>query len=218
MSDVPVLYEDERVLLVDKPAGRLVIPGRGAGEPPALVEELSARLGRKLFVVHRLDRETSGALAFAKDAPAHRELSGLFAAHRVAKAYLAAVQGSWDRRRVLEQPLGTFGSGRCGVRADGKPSRTDAAPVELFGGRASLVQVEPKTGRRHQVRVHLFAAGHPILGDPLYGKPEEWSRRAPRLMLHAWRLEFSLAGKRLRVQAPLPADFESFLSELRSGK
>lgn len=211
-----ILYEDDRLLLVDKPAGRLVIAGRGEGGDPPLVEELSSRRGRKLYVVHRLDRDTSGVLAFAKDPEAHRELCASFEGRSVRKRYAAAVLGRVAGPLVLDQPLAEFGSGRSGVKPGGRPSRTEVRPLETFGDRATLVEAEPRTGRRHQVRVHLYASGHAVLGDPLYGKPQGAPLRPPRLMLHAASLAFRFRGRRFDVSAPMPPDFEGFLDSLRA--
>lgn len=212
---VPILHQDERLLVVDKPAGVLVVPGRGEGRAAPLARTLGEALGLRLFVVHRLDRETSGVLVFAKDAETHRALCALFGGREVLKTYLAAVAGRWGRPRLLDQPLRQFGSGRSGVSQGGKPSATEVREVEAFGSAASLVEAKPRTGRRHQVRVHLYAAGHPVLGDTLYGKPGELSKRAPRLMLHASQVAFTLGGKPFAAQAPLPADFSAFLARLR---
>ncbi|MBI4349685.1 MAG: RluA family pseudouridine synthase [Elusimicrobia bacterium] len=215
MMSVAILYQDERLLAVDKPSGVLVVPGRGGGSAAPLAATLGETLGLRLFVVHRLDRDTSGVLLFAKDAGTHRALCAKFESREARKTYLAAVAGKWGKPRLLEEPIRQFGSGRSGVSLDGKPSATEVREVDGFGERASLVEASPKTGRRHQVRVHLYAAGHPVLGDPLYGKPGEWSKRAPRLMLHASRLSFELDGKPFAAQAPMPPDFTMFLSELR---
>lgn len=216
MDEVKTLYEDARLLAVDKPAGRVVIAGRGETGPP-LAAELSEKAGRKLFVVHRLDRDTSGVLLLAKDAATHRELSMLFAAHEVSKRYVALAKGRVAGPLLIDRPLAPFGSGRWGVKDGGKPSTTDVRVLEGFGERATLVEASPTTGRRHQIRVHLYSAGHPVLGDPLYGRPGDPAQAAPRLMLHASSLELDLGGKRFRCAAPLPADFEAFLAALRAG-
>ena len=211
-----ILFEDERLLVVDKPAGWLVIAGRGAQDEEPLLEQAAREGGCKLFVVHRLDRETSGALLFAKDAATHARVCALFERHGVEKVYWALAQGRLAGPRLMDQPLAAFGSGRWGVKPGGKPSRTELRPLECFGERAAWVEARPQTGRRHQVRVHLYAAGHPVLGDRLYGKPGEWSRRAPRLMLHAARVTFKLGGRRFEAAAPLPADFDALMKELRA--
>ncbi|MBI4371445.1 MAG: RNA pseudouridine synthase [Elusimicrobia bacterium] len=208
-SVVPVVFEDERVLAVCKPAGRPVIPGRGEiGEP--VRAELEERLGRKLFVAHRLDREASGLLIFAKDAQTHRLLCAEFEARRAAKAYLAAVAGVLNGAGVCDQPLREFGSGRVAPDPRGKRARTRWRAERALRG-ATLLRVEPITGRRHQIRAHLCALGHPILGDPRYGPPPRPVGGAPRLMLHALSLRVK-AGAVYDLQAAPPADFIAVLA------
>jgi tRNA pseudouridine32 synthase / 23S rRNA pseudouridine746 synthase len=208
MSGLQVLFEDSRLIAVDKPAGQAVIPGRGLEEEP-LVEQVARRLGGKAFVVHRLDRDASGLTLFAKDAATHRELCLLFETRRMGKTYLAAVLGRVEADGRVEQPLRLFGSGRMGVAAGGKPSRTSYR-VRARGPHASLLEVSPETGRRHQIRVHLHSLGHPVLGDALYGRPRPVGG-APRLMLHSWRLAFVLAGSPYRLAAEPDAQFQRVL-------
>ncbi len=211
-----VLYEDDALLGVDKPAGMLVVAGRGpAAEENTVLKQFSKQAGRRLFVVHRLDRDTSGVLLFAKRADAHRKLCGLFESRRVHKTYLAIVDGVVGKPGVIDKPIREFGSGRMGVSCGGKPSKTRYKPLESRGN-ASLLEVEPESGRRHQIRVHLHSIGHPVLGDPLYGKKTGLSEKAPRLMLHAWKLEFSWMGKKLKLTASRPIDFDGFLEGLRN--
>lgn len=182
------LFEDERVLAVEKPWGVLVIPGRGADCGPTLQQLASERLGRKALVVHRLDREASGLVVFAKNASAHAALSAAFEKRAARKLYLAAVLGEVSDEGRIESPLREFGSGRTAPSPQGKPSITLYKPLARAQGR-SLLEVGLITGRRHQIRAHLASIGHPILGDPLYGPPPRPVGGAPRLMLHAWKLE-----------------------------
>lgn len=183
-----IVHEDDRILAVSKPVGRPVIPGRGEiGE--SIREELERLRGRKMFVVHRLDRESSGLLVLAKDAATHRRLCLEFEGRRARKIYLALVLGRIDEGGEIDRPLGVFGSGRMGVRAGGKSALTRFRVREALAG-ATLLEVEPVTGRRHQIRVHLWALGHPILGDPLYGEDRPVGGAA-RLMLHALALSFA---------------------------
>jgi tRNA pseudouridine32 synthase / 23S rRNA pseudouridine746 synthase len=205
-----VLHEDPRLIAVNKPAGQAVIPGRGLPEEP-LVEQVGRRLGAKAFVVHRLDRDASGLTLFAKDAAAHRALCQAFEARRVRKLYLALVLGRVDDGGTISQSLRAFGSGRMGADPRGKPCLTRYR-VRACAGPASLLDVEPETGRRHQIRVHLNGAGHPILGDRLYGKDRPVGG-ADRLMLHAWKLEFELEGASYDLSAPPGPDFISVLVE-----
>ena len=186
-----IIDENDRMLVVDKPCGQATVPARG--EPPerSLWRQAERRTGSRLYAVHRIDRDTSGLVAFAKSAAAHRELCALFESGRVQKTYLALASGRIPRAGRVESPIRAFGSGRMAVDSRGKPSRTSYRPREHFLD-STLVEIEPKTGRRHQIRVHLYSIGHPVVGDPLYGRPPA----APRLMLHAWRLRLTLPGGR----------------------
>jgi RluA family pseudouridine synthase len=161
----------------------------------------------KLYVVHRLDKETSGVILFARDAAAHRRLSALFETRQVGKAYLAWVLGSpaADQGSV-DAPLREFGSGRVAVDPRGKPSLTRWSVLRRAEGK-SLLDVRPETGRRHQIRVHLYSVGHPVMGDDTYGSPRPVGG-APRLMLHAAELSFPWDDPRpLLLRAEPPPDF-----------
>ena len=205
LNSLSVLYEDDRLVAVAKPSGQLVIPGRGVCGP-TLREAVEAHLGAKAYVVHRLDLEASGVVVFAKDAATHRALCAAFETRKVHKIYLAWVLGAVDGDGRVAAPLAEFGSGRIGVREGGKPSRT-VYRVLRRRGRDTLLEVEPETGRRHQIRVHLYSIGHPILGDSLYGK-ELPVGGEPRLMLHALRLRFDLAGRHYDIRCDAPSEFD----------
>lgn len=152
-------------------------------------------------------------MVFALDAIEHKRLSKAFEGREVRKVYQAAVLGSASDGSCA-QPLKEFGSGRMAPAEDGKPSSTVWRLARRLEG-ATLLEVEPHTGRRHQIRVHLNAAGHPVLGDPLYGPAPRPVGGAPRLMLHAWRLELPDGkGGLLRLEAEPPADFIAALSAL----
>ncbi len=210
MADI--LYQDVRVIAASKPAGQPVIPGRGEiGEP--LLQELSRFLKARLYAVHRIDRPASGAVVFAKDPQTHRLLSGLFETRRVAKKYLVLVAGHAPEEGAIDARLRLYGSGRTAADARGKPSLTRYRTIERFIG-ASLVEASPESGRRHQIRAHLFSIGHPIAGDPLYGDKRS-AALAPRLMLHASEILFKgLLFPPFR--APLPPDFQAVLDGMRS--
>ena len=161
--------------------------------------------------MHRLDAATSGLVVFALDAAEHKRLSKAFEGREVRKTYLAAVLGAACDGSG-SQPLKEFGSGRMAPAADGKPSHTSWRLRGKLAG-ASLLEVEPETGRRHQIRVHLNAAGFPVIGDPLYGPPPRPVGGAPRLMLHAWKLELpDDKGGVLRLEAGPPPDFAAVLA------
>lgn len=215
MLSIPAIHEDDHWLAVNKPAGALVIPGRGPDEQESLVEILSRESGRKLFVVHRLDRDASGLLLFAKDAETHRALSIAFERRDVKKTYLALVQGTVEKNGVIDKPIHKFGSGRMGVDPRGKPSVTRYRIKERLRG-ATLLEVNPESGRRHQIRVHLYSLGHRIAGDSLYGHETAKAENTPRLMLHALRLSLpDPAGGVLELSAEPGADFESALAARR---
>ena len=214
---IRVLFEDGDVLAVDKPEGVVSISEAGAGGLPELLKD---HYPGKLFPVHRLDRGASGVIVFAKSADAHRHLNGQFDRREVRKAYLALVHGAVVASRgTINAPIREFGSGRMGVDPRrGKPSSTEWKVAERFPS-ATLLRVQPATGRRHQVRVHLYHIGHPIVGDLKYGD-KALQERFPRLMLHALEIEFappSSAG-RVTVEAPVPPSFEEVLRGLRKEK
>lgn len=206
--NVRVLWENAWLWALAKPAGQDVIPGRGPETAPCLRDALARATARPVWVVHRLDRDTSGVVLFAKTADAHRFLSLEFENRRIEKEYLAAVRGPLDvPRGVLRQPLRAFGSGRMGVDPAGKPSETHFETLENWATGA-LLRVKPISGRRHQIRVHLNHAGHPVLGDPLYGPPPRPIGGAPRLLLHAARIAFrSPEEGPVAVDCPAPSDF-----------
>jgi tRNA pseudouridine32 synthase/23S rRNA pseudouridine746 synthase len=212
-TPVRVLYETDDYLAVDKPEGVVSLAEAGRGGLPELLKDHYAG---KLFPVHRLDRGASGVIVFAKTAEAHRHLNGGFDRREVRKTYLALVDGVPSANRgQINAALREFGSGRMGVDPKrGKPSSTEWKLAERLDG-ATLLRVHPATGRRHQIRVHLYHIGHPILGDLRYGDRAR-QERVPRLMLHALALEFDLpSGERVTVEAPPPPSFEQVLAGMR---
>lgn len=209
-----ILFENDGVLVVNKPEGLASIPER---EPTrASVRTLLEAEGRgPIYVVHRLDKEVSGVLVFAKSAAVHRELNRQFEERLVRKIYLALVHGEVvPHGGLIERPLRAFGSGRMGVDdVRGKPSATAYRVLQRLQG-YTLLNVFPLTGRRHQIRVHLYSIGHPVVGDLRYGD-RAVSRQFPRLMLHAQGIEFALpSGERVAVEAPVPASFRAVLEAL----
>ena len=230
--EVPVVYEDGDLLIVDKPAGLVVHPSAGH-ESGTLVNALLGRHGeafggiagvRRPGIVHRLDRDTSGLLVVARSDAAQASLMAQLKARRVKKTYLALVQGSVAAAvGRIEAPIGRDPAHRTrmAVTASGRPATTGYRVRERFEG-WTLLELDLVTGRTHQIRVHLAAIGHPVAGDPVYGGGT--SRRGPaeleRLFLHAWRLELTSpsTGRLIRAEAPLPADLESVLRRLRDGR
>ncbi len=212
MTSLQVLYEDERLVAAAKPVGQDTIPARGVTVFEPLNLSVARHIGGRVFVVHRLDREASGLVLFAKDAEAHRLLCVRFEQHKVDKTYLALVQGRVDKEGVVELPLRAFGSGRIGVDAAGRPSLTRYRPLRAFA-QATLLEARPMTGRRHQLRVHLYAIAHPILGDMKYGSPRPVGG-APRLMLHAVALSIEGPAGPLTLRCEPPEDFTRVLDAL----
>ncbi len=224
-----VLYQDEHVLVVDKPAGLLTVPSApGADDDTALarVQDYARRLkprGGYAERVHRLDRDTSGALAFALSREARAGLIETFRAHRIERRYLAIVLGQpADERGIVDAPVRQeWVSGRRGIAGPGEPSqpaRTRWRLRERLPG-AALLEVELETGRQHQVRAHLAHVGLPILGDPVYGQPVHGRPLVGRPMLHAAHLAFAhpITGARIAAASPPPQDFERALLALRQG-
>ena len=201
------VYRDDDILVLDKPSG--VAAHGGSGISFGVVETLRQfDPGTRYALAHRLDRDTSGCLAVAKNRPALLALHEQFRLGRVRKRYDLLVAGRWPRRlRRVEEPLERFvlgnGERRVRVSRKGDAARTDFA---VLGGseQVTWLAAHPKTGRTHQIRVHAAAAGYPILGDDKYAPRA--ARRA-RLMLHASGLAFTLNGRAMRFSAPLPAEF-----------
>jgi 23S rRNA pseudouridine1911/1915/1917 synthase len=227
---LPVLHEDENVIVVDKPAGLLSVPSAPGvhDEETALrhVQDYARRLkprGGYAERVHRLDRDTSGALAFALSREARAGLIETFRHHRIERVYLAIVEGEpKGEAGTVDAPLReAWVSGRRGVAKPGeeqRPARTHWRVRERLPG-AALLDVRLETGRQHQIRVHLAHIGLPILGDPVYGRPAPGRPLAGRPMLHAFRLAFAhpITGGRVAAESPLPDDFQRALAALRAG-
>lgn len=234
-----VLYEDHRIIVVNKPAGLVVHPAPGhAGG--TLVNALLHRcpdlsgIGGELRpgIVHRLDKDTSGALVVAKDAAAQESLSAQFKNRSVEKTYLALVWGSFRKEvGAVDLPVGRHPTVRKKMSTRsrrGRSAETRWEVAERFCA-STLLRVWISTGRTHQIRVHLSAVGRPVVGDPVYGKRgtsavrDEASRRLGKIsrqMLHAWRLRIRhpSTGEEMIFEAPLPEDFRELLEELRKGE
>ncbi|HEX7511695.1 MAG TPA: RluA family pseudouridine synthase [Chitinivibrionales bacterium] len=209
-----ILFENDDILAVNKPEGLACIPTRVAGEP-TLLKELSERFPEKIFVVHRIDKEVSGVMLFAKNAKAHKCLNDQFFSRTVLKTYILAACGVIaNDKGVICKPLRQFGSGRMGVdEKNGKESITEFSVIAR-GPEHTLVKAFPRTGRRHQIRVHFYSLGHPIAGELRYGdKATQIS--VPRLMLHAASITFKLPSGELKtVQAVLPESFKTYLGSI----
>jgi 23S rRNA pseudouridine1911/1915/1917 synthase len=225
-EDVPdatfaVAYEDEHLLVVDKPAGVVVHPGH-ANAAGTLVQALAGRVSggddpARPGVVHRLDRDTSGLLVLAKGDTAHAALSDAIRHREVTREYTALVQGRPPARTgTIDAPLGRDRRRRTRMSSDTDDPHEAITHFELTEALpdASLLEVRLETGRTHQIRAHLLAIGHPVLGDPEYGVPYGELRRQ---FLHAARLAFEhpITGAALDLSSPLPADLAAALEAAR---
>ncbi len=224
-----ILFEDDHLLIVDKPAGVAVHGGSGISH--GVIEQLRAARPQAKFLelVHRLDRETSGILMLAKKRSALTALHEQIRTGQIDKRYLTLVKGSWlHRRQHLKLPLFKYttpdGERRVRVQSDGQPSHTIFNLLRKYGEFA-LLEAELKTGRTHQIRVHLSASGFPIAGDDKYGdfslnrqllKAEPGRGALKRMFLHAWRLRFEhpASGEPVSVESPLPQACQQFIDSL----
>ena len=236
MEPATIVYADARLVALDKPAGLSLATRRA--EPHAAVQRLLERVppeersawgldAEDLRLVHRLDVGTSGLVLLARDPEAHRELVAAFASRKVGKSYLALVwghprpaAGAWD------EPLGPDRRDRRRMIVDPTGRRAATAYVTLARARhVALLCVQPATGRTHQIRVHAAHAGHPIVGDDLYGGPRERGVRdvglraalsPPHTLLHAWRLHLpqTHSTPELLLEAPPPPGFRATLERL----
>ncbi len=201
------LHLDETLVVVDKPAGLPSVPGRPAALHDCVASRVQAVVPDAL-VVHRLDMATSGLLVFARSKAAQSALGTAFAQRDVAKRYVAVVAGELaDDAGEIDLPLIADWPNRPLQKVDltiGKPSLTRYRVMERSAGRTRVL-LEPLTGRSHQLRVHLLALGHPIVGDTLYASPEI-AAQSPRLLLHAHALAFAhpVTGEALAFESPVP--------------
>ena len=207
------LYEDQYLLVVDKPAGLSVLPDGWEKDSEYLVKMLEEKYG-KIFVVHRLDKITSGVMVFARDAGTHRVLNTQFENHEAHKTYHAIVEGNpkWEEK-VARHPLRANVGHKHRTMVDDKngiPSETRFRVMKRYQ-ESALVEAKPMTGRTHQIRVHAYALGHPLVEDVLYGARDRYG--LPRPMLHAQSLSFihPATNERVKFSAPHPADFEEAL-------
>ncbi len=203
-NGLDLIYRDESIIVVNKPAGLLSVPGRGANKMDSLTTRIQKEFPDALSV-HRLDMSTSGLIVLARGKEMHRRISAMFRERRVEKRYIAMVAGQMAATGEVDLPIGSDWENRPRQKVDfviGKPSLTQyrllAHDTETD---ASSVELKPVTGRTHQLRVHMAAIGHPIAGDALYG-----GSTSGRLMLHACSLVFAhpLSGKMLTTVCEPP--------------
>ncbi len=204
LPDPLLLFEDEELIVVAKPAGLLTAP-TPESDRGNLSDMLSRERGIRVFVVHRIDLDTSGILVFAKSEDSNREMSHIFKEHAIERVYMAVVDGCWPDDLV-----------RIDEEVGGKSAVSHFKVVERLGERATLLEVRLETGRTHQIRLHATGVGHPVLGDKQYGKRSDLA--PPRMALHARHLSFDhpMTGKASSFDCPLPSDLESWLSSLRA--
>ena len=229
--DLPILYEDEDLAVVDKPAGMSVHPGAGQSTGTlvnALLHHLDNLSGiggvERPGIVHRLDKETSGLLIIAKNDAAHQALSEQFAGRTVRKTYVAVAHGIIKQEEfTVDVPVGrdTRNRKKMTVTPKGRMAITDFQVAKNYYPHACLLYCFPMTGRTHQIRVHLAAQGHPVVGDKLYGgnpqgKSIELLRGFPRHALHAFTIKFKhpRTGRALSFESPVPSDIEALLREI----
>ena len=251
-DDVRVVHLDDQVVVVDKPTGitttrhteelswptrrRQVQPTLDEMVPDAISKHLFARHGARghkkprhippVRAVHRIDRETSGLVVFARTVPSERILAEQFRAHTTHRRYLAICVGRVGTGTIQTNLIRDRGDGRRGSSEteEGKRSVTHVQPVEQFGDAFTLVECRLETGRTHQIRIHLAEIGHPVCGERVYSAPRhmkvEDTSQAPRVMLHAAELGFvhPETGDDLRFESPLPADMRRLLDWLRGGR
>lgn len=209
-GELPLLHVSGTLLVVDKPGGLLTVPGRGADKADCLLARVRSRFPEAM-IVHRLDMCTSGLVVLARNPEAQRALSLLFQERRVTKRYEALVDGAWTGAAAgaIDLPLIADWPNRPRQKIDheaGKPCLTRYRVMDSDAARGiSRVELAPVTGRSHQLRVHMEAAGHPILGDELYGTAASRAK-AERLMLHACFIEFAdpATGETVRAASAAP--------------
>ncbi len=231
-----IIYKDQALLVVNKPSGVLSIPGRSANQGASLLEVLNKRFD-SCFTVHRLDALTSGVICFARTPEAHKNLSMQFQNREVTKIYKALVEGKvYDDKGEIDKPIAAHNSisGRMVVSAKGKNALTLYNVLERFRN-FTFLEADIKTGRTHQIRVHMAAIGHPLAVDAVYGSREElylseiklkgfrkgkFDEERPlmkRNALHASKLTIKHPenGETMTFEAPLPKDFRAVLNQLR---
>ncbi len=211
-----IIYSDDHIMILNKPAGLPVLPDGWEPDAPYFVKLLEEEFG-KIFVVHRLDKFTSGVMVFAKTAEAHRSLNIQFEKHTIEKVYRAIMVGNppWQEK-ITKFPLRANVGHKHRTMVDNRNGLRSETQLKVLNRNEdnALVEARPMTGRTHQIRVHAYALGYPLLGDALYSAPE--TDLIARPALHAYTLSFDhpFSNERVTFLAPYPADFKTTLERL----
>lgn len=228
--DIPIIYEDKDIIVADKPKGMVVHPAAG-NRTGTLVNALIGKYGNELSdingimrpgIVHRLDKDTSGLIVIARNNKAHHFLADLLKNHDIQRIYIAAAEGAPERDEFsVDAPIGRHPVDRLkmAVVGTGKPAYTKFTVLDRFIGKAALIKAELKTGRTHQIRVHIAYAGHPLLGDEVYNPHSRLKSYLPDMkgqMLHAGCISFihPTTGKLMHFESPLPTQFKTVIEVL----
>ncbi len=220
-----ILHIDEAIVVLNKPAGLPVLPDGWDANAPYLVQALKEQLGhppdstKSIWIVHRLDKSTSGVMVFARTAQAHRDLNQQFEQHEAGKVYRAILQGvpDWEEK-TAEYPLRVNVGHKHRTAVDprgGKPTETRFRVLERYASNA-LVEAQLMTGRTHQIRAHAYALGHPLLGDVLYGADSTDLIARPALHSYTLTITHPQSGQRETYTAPYPEDFQKALERLKA--
>lgn len=237
MKKLPIIFENDDFIAINKPPGVLSIPDRHDDTQPSLYRMLTNQFG-KIFVVHRLDRDTSGIILFAKNEQYHKYLSSIFEKRNIQKIYTGLIKGAMPAPQgMIDEPIAEhpFHKGEMVIHKKGKPSQTEYEVINDFG-LYSLVKFIIHTGRTHQIRVHAQHSGHPLVGDKIYGdgKPvflssfkkkfnlkidTEEKPLLNRLALHASSLNFKDEnGQEFSFEASLPKDIHALVAQLKKSR
>jgi len=231
---IQILFQDENIIVVNKQAGIQVHPSHNEKINTVVnvlinyfpeiinVHDDSAGANLRPGIVHRLDKDTSGVMIIARNTKSFKELKKCFEERHIEKKYIAITEGTFEEEEgVIEKPLARSASYRKQVIARGNTKTTIREAQTFYKvckkyGKYTLVEVCPKTGRMHQIRIHLASIGHPVVGDSIYAgkKTGEEQIKAKRQLLHAKELKFTLFGKKYAFIAPIPDDFREFLADI----
>ena len=219
LPPIELLYEDSDLLIVNKPAGLLTVPGRGPDKQDCLIHRIlghdsnsyvADRYWKNALIVHRLDMATSGIVIIALNRPAQAAMGTLFSERQISKQYIAIVDGKVTKKHSIELPLIGDWDNRPKQKVDhqhGKHAKTNVIPISYCQqSQTSRLQLVPITGRSHQLRVHMLAIGHPIVGDYFYA-PEPIKSNSPRLLLHAETIAFIHPVTQKKIATHSPATF-----------